>query len=95
MKKRTIHTLLIIMVLFTLAGCKEPDFKAENEALTERVAELSKENLTLNDRIEGLKKRQEYFPAEVKRLEAERNALAIELKALKSRSAVKKRRRRR
>ncbi len=94
MYRRGIPAALILAAVITLNGCTEPDYKAENRALTDRIGELSEENITLLSRTETLEEKLEYFSAEAERLEAERNALAIELKSLKSRTAATKRRRR-
>ncbi len=94
MYRRGIPAALILGALITLSGCTEPDYKAKNRALTERVGELSEENIELLSRAETLEEKLEYFSAEAERLEAERNALSIELKSLKRSSATKKRRRR-
>ncbi|MBE9527723.1 MAG: hypothetical protein IME99_00630 [Proteobacteria bacterium] len=94
MYKKFLFIILILATLGTLSGCTEPDYKAENRALMERVGELSEENIELLGSVATLEEKLEYFSAEAERLEAERNALAIELKSLKSKLNTKSRRRR-
>lgn len=94
MYRQLLFILLILATSSALSGCTEPDYKAENRALTERVGELSEENIELQSSIATLEEKQEYIFAEAERVEAERNALAIELKSLKSKLNAKSRRRR-
>ncbi len=85
---------LIFIVTSTLYGCEEPDYKSLNSALTNRVGELSDENIGLIDRVKALEDQIENYSTEAERLEAERNALAIELKSLKGKKPTRRTRKR-